>query len=93
MPNIFDLKLVFTQIPELLKYLPMTLEITILSMILGLIIGLVLAMIKIKQIPVLTCIKTNYCYICFIYKRYSYYSSIISNLLWNTDHTKILQLL
>ncbi|OOM79614.1 putative amino-acid permease protein YxeN [Clostridium puniceum] len=53
MPNIFDFKLVFTQIPELLKYLPMTLEITILSMILGLIIGLVLAMIKIKQIPVL----------------------------------------
>jgi len=53
MPNIFDIKLVFTQIPELLKYLPVTLEITILSMILGLIIGLILAMIKIKQIPVL----------------------------------------
>jgi polar amino acid transport system permease protein len=53
MPNIFDFKLVFTQIPELLKYLPVTLEITILAMILGLIIGLILAMIKIKQIPVL----------------------------------------
>jgi len=53
MPNIFDIKLVFTQIPELLKYLPVTLEITILSMFLGLIIGLILAMIKIKQIPVL----------------------------------------
>jgi len=53
MPNIFDIKLVFTQIPELLKYLPVTLEITILSMVLGLIIGLILAMIKIKQIPVL----------------------------------------
>jgi polar amino acid transport system permease protein len=53
MPNIFDIKLVFTQIPELLKYLPVTLEITILAMILGLIIGLILAMIKIKQIPVL----------------------------------------
>lgn len=53
MPNIFDFKLVFTQIPELLKYLPMTVEITILSMIFGLIIGLLLAIIKIKQIPVL----------------------------------------
>ncbi|WP_238915608.1 amino acid ABC transporter permease [Clostridium sp. YIM B02555] len=53
MPNIFDFKLVFTQIPELLKYLPMTLEITILSMIFGLIIGLIVAIVKIKQIPVL----------------------------------------
>jgi polar amino acid transport system permease protein len=53
MPNIFDFKLVFTQIPELLKYLPMTLEITILSMIFGLIIGLMVAIVKIKQIPVL----------------------------------------
>lgn len=53
MPNIFDIKLVFTEIPELLKYLPMTLEITILSMIFGLTIGLILAIVKIKQIPVL----------------------------------------
>ncbi|WP_459480734.1 amino acid ABC transporter permease [Clostridium saccharoperbutylacetonicum] len=53
MPNIFDFKLVFTQIPELLKYLPMTLEITILSMIFGLIIGLMVAIVKIRQIPVL----------------------------------------
>ncbi|AGF55169.1 polar amino acid transport system permease protein [Clostridium saccharoperbutylacetonicum] len=53
MPNIFDFKLVFTEIPELLKYLPMTLEITILSMIFGLIIGLMVAIVKIKQIPVL----------------------------------------
>lgn len=53
MPNIFDIKLVFTEIPELLKYLPMTLEITILSMILGLIIGLGLAIVKIKQVPIL----------------------------------------
>lgn len=51
MPNIFDFKLVFTQIPQLLKYLPITLEITILSMIFGLVIGLILAIIKIKYIP------------------------------------------
>jgi len=53
MPNIFDLKLVFTQIPDLLKYLPKTLEITVLSMILGLTLGLLLAIIKINKTPVL----------------------------------------
>ena len=51
MPNIFDFKLVFTQIPQLLKYLPITLAITILLMIFGLVIGLILAIIKIKYIP------------------------------------------
>lgn len=53
MPNIFDLKLVFTEIPSLLKYLPITLEITLLSMIFGLALGLLLAVIKMKRIPVL----------------------------------------
>lgn len=53
MANIFDIKLVFTQIPLLLKYLPVTLEITILSMIFGLILGLILAIIKINRTPVL----------------------------------------
>lgn len=54
MPNIFDIKLVFTQIPSLLLYLPVTLEITILSMIIGLILGFILAIIKVKGISFFT---------------------------------------
>jgi len=54
MPNIFDIKLVFTQIPSLLLYLPVTLEITILSMIIGLLLGFILAIIKVKGITFLT---------------------------------------
>jgi len=54
MPNIFDIKLVFTQIPSLLLYLPVTLEITILSMIIGLILGFILAIIKVKGITFFT---------------------------------------
>jgi len=53
LPNLFDVKLVFTQIPKLLKYLPVTLEITVLSMLFGLIIGMLLAVIKIRRIPIL----------------------------------------
>lgn len=53
MPNIFDVKLVFTEIPKLLEYLPATLEITLLSMILGVLLGLVLAIFKINKTPVL----------------------------------------
>lgn len=53
MPNIFDAKLVFTQIPALLRYLPVTLEITALSMVFGLILGLMIAIVKIKRIPFL----------------------------------------
>lgn len=50
MPTIFDIKLVFTQIPALLEYLPVTLLITIFSMIAGVILGFVIALIRIKQV-------------------------------------------
>jgi polar amino acid transport system permease protein len=53
MPNIFDAKLVITQIPKLLAYLPVTLFIMVLSGVFGNIIGLIIAIIKIKKIPVL----------------------------------------
>lgn len=53
MPNIFDIKLVFSLIPELLKYLPVTLELTVFSMVAGLLLGLLLALIRMKKIPVL----------------------------------------
>ncbi|HIT88953.1 MAG TPA: amino acid ABC transporter permease [Candidatus Merdenecus merdavium] len=54
MPNIFDVKKVFTDIPELLRYLPVTLEITVISMIVGLIFAFLIAIIKVKKIPVLS---------------------------------------
>ena len=50
----FDFKLVFTQIPKLLTKLPITLELSILAMVLGLLLGLLMAVIKVKQIKVLT---------------------------------------
>lgn len=53
MPNIFDIELVFTLIPKLLKYLPVTLELTAISMLAGLLLGLLLAIVRIKKIPVL----------------------------------------
>ncbi|WP_040952442.1 amino acid ABC transporter permease [Gorillibacterium massiliense] len=53
MPKIFDIELVFTLIPKLLKYLPVTLELTAVSMLAGLLLGLLLALIRIKKIPVL----------------------------------------
>ena len=53
MAKLFDFQQVFKNIPELLAYLPITLELAILAMVIGLVLGLVLAIIKIKQIPVL----------------------------------------
>lgn len=53
MTKLFDFKQVFTNIPELMEYLPITLELALLAMLIGLALGLLLAIIKIKEIPVL----------------------------------------
>ena len=53
MTKLFDFQQVLKNIPELLAYLPITLELALLSMLIGLILGLLLAIIKIKRIPVL----------------------------------------
>lgn len=53
MAKLFDFQKVFTNIPELLRYLPITLELALLAMLIGLVLGLLLALIKMKQIPVL----------------------------------------
>ena len=42
MGKLFDGKLVFTQIPLLLKYLPVTMELAVTAMIASLILGLLL---------------------------------------------------
>lgn len=54
MAKLFDWKLVFTQIPDLLKYLPVTLELTLVAMIVGILLGLLIAVIRINKIPVLS---------------------------------------
>lgn len=48
MTKLFDFEQVFTNIPELLLKLPVTLELAFLAMIIGLVLGLILAIIKIK---------------------------------------------
>lgn len=60
MPDLFDIKLVFTQIPQLLAYLPVTLELTAAAGVVGLILGFLIAMVRIKRIPVLYQISTVY---------------------------------
>ena len=58
MSKLFDRKLVFTQIPTLLEYLPITIELTLIALIIGWVVGLFIAMIKIKKIPVLSQLST-----------------------------------
>lgn len=54
MPKLFDPELVFTQIPKLLVYLPVTLELTAVAMLIGWFFGLLIAIVKKNKIPVLS---------------------------------------
>ncbi len=54
MPDLFDIKLVFTQIPDILKALPVTLEMVAFALLIGLALGALLAVIRISKIPVLS---------------------------------------
>ena len=54
MGKLFDVSLVFTSIPELLKKLPITLELALCAMLLGLALGLVMAIVKMEKIKILT---------------------------------------
>lgn len=54
MAKLFDIKTVWKQIPELLKCLPVTLELAVMSMLIAVLLGLLLAVIKMKKIPVLS---------------------------------------
>ncbi len=53
MERLFDISMVFSQMPAILKYLPVTLELAVISMAVSLVLGLLLALVKIKEIPVL----------------------------------------
>ena len=56
--DLFDIRQVFVNIPDILKYLPVTMELAIGAMIVSLLLGLGIALIKIKKIPVLTPLAT-----------------------------------
>ncbi|MDR3115576.1 MAG: amino acid ABC transporter permease [Treponema sp.] len=53
MGKLFDFKLVFTQIPRVIPYLPITMEIALISFAGSLLIGFVVAIVKIKQIRII----------------------------------------
>ncbi|ATW28015.1 amino acid ABC transporter permease [Candidatus Formimonas warabiya] len=53
MGTIFDWGYIWKSLPEILVYLPVTLEIALSSMFFGLILGLITALVKIYRIPVL----------------------------------------
>lgn len=56
--DLFDIQQVFTNIPDILKYLPVTMELAIGAMLVSLVLGLGIALIKIKKVPVLTPLAT-----------------------------------
>ena len=56
----FDIHKVFSQIPELSKKIPITLELALVAMLISLVIGLLVAVIRVKRIPVLTQIAKFY---------------------------------
>lgn len=58
MQKLFDFEQVFTNIPDILRYLPTTMELAIGSMFISLILGLILAIIKLKEVPVLKQLTT-----------------------------------
>lgn len=60
MPDLFNIRLVFEQIPKLLSYLPVTLELTAIAAILGLVLGFVIALIRIARTPILYQLSTVY---------------------------------
>lgn len=60
MVNLFDFKLVFKQIPTLLKYLHINIEIALVALAMGWILGLIIALIRINKIPVLNQLATLY---------------------------------
>jgi len=51
MAKLFDVKLVFEEIPDLLGYLPTTVILTLTAMVIGIALGLIIAIVKINRIP------------------------------------------
>ena len=60
MDSFLDWNYIFTSLPQILKYAPVTLLIAVIAMFCGLIIGLITALIKIYKVPVLKRIASVY---------------------------------
>ncbi len=60
MGNLFDFSVVLSNIPKMLAYLPVTLEITVISAFFAILLGLLIAMIRIRQVPVLNGLSKIY---------------------------------
>ncbi len=60
MLNLFDVSTIFEGIPEILKYLPISMEIVIISAFFSLLLGFGLALVKIHNIPVLRMMASIY---------------------------------
>lgn len=54
MAKLFDFNMVISEIPSLLEYLPVTLELTLVAAIIGLVLGLLIALARMNKIPVLS---------------------------------------
>ena len=52
--DLFDVNLVFTNIPDILRFLPVTLELALGAIALSLIFGLIISLIRIKRVRVLS---------------------------------------
>ena len=53
MPDIFNPSFIISDIPAILKGLPVTLEIVVISAVIGWVFGLLLALVKMYKVPVL----------------------------------------
>jgi polar amino acid transport system permease protein len=60
MGKLFDFSLIFTQIPRVLKYLPITMEIALISFMGSLVIGFLVAIVTIKKIRIVSPIAGFY---------------------------------
>lgn len=60
MPNLFDFGVVMDMVPQLIKYIPITFEIVLLSVVFSWVIGLCVALIKINKVPVLNPLSSLY---------------------------------
>jgi polar amino acid transport system permease protein len=60
MGKLFDFALVFKQIPNVLKYLPITMEIAVIAFLGSLVIGLLAALVRIKKIRIVSEIVAFY---------------------------------
>lgn len=60
MQDIFKPSFILEFLPEIIKYLPATLEIALVSIIIGVVLGFIIALIRLKNIPILNKLSTLY---------------------------------